>query len=44
MAIRIENSRSDCIVLREFRESVVGEGSDAQQLAVIAQHPKFQGF
>lgn len=44
MTIRIEDLRTDHIVLREFRESAVWEGSDAQQLAVIAQHPKFQGF
>ena len=40
MAISIENFRTDRIVLREFRESDVWEGSDAQQVAVIAQHPK----
>ena len=44
MAIRIENLRTDRIILREFRESDIWAGSDAQQLAVIAQHPKFQGF
>jgi len=44
MAIRIEDLRTDRIILREFRESDIWAGSDAQQLAVIAQHPKFQGF
>ena len=44
MAITIENLQTDRIVLREFKESDVWNGSDAQQLAVIAQHPKFQGF
>jgi RimJ/RimL family protein N-acetyltransferase len=44
MAIKIEDLRTDRIVLREFRESDVWNGSDAQQLAIIAQHPKFQGF
>jgi RimJ/RimL family protein N-acetyltransferase len=44
MAIRIEDLRTDRIILREFRESDVWNGSDAQQLAIIAQHPRFQGF
>jgi RimJ/RimL family protein N-acetyltransferase len=44
MTIDVEKLRTDRVVLREFRESAVWQGSDAQQLAVIAQHPKFQGF
>jgi hypothetical protein len=44
MTIRIEDLRTYRIFLREFRESDVWEGSDAQQVAEIVQYPKFQGF
>ena len=44
MGIDIKKLRNDRIVLREFRKSEVWEGSDAQQIAKIAQHPEFRGF